>query len=820
MRRLTEYASRHISTLSENITGTIGTQWTSLTGNRVPLPPDTAPLCEICAALDLHAILRNGIPTKERVSLGQLVDILAKGAPKSDHGAPACGLCKLIALMFIDSWRLDKECAHVDISAAEVFLNASPCASFHGETQPPEKKPYRLYFTFNDKPTEIYLVQVEKSSRLLPNLQLLEEDAWRFGRKTDFHGRRIGETLDPALVKEWISTCEKFHGENCSRAWWKSDADKDKPKIPRSTRMVDVVDMKLVHASQDCRYVALSYLWGDVEISYRTVTANYQDRFELPPTISDSILLVRSIGERYLWVDSLCIIQDDYADKGEQIGEMHNIYGSSLLTICGAGADSARAPMPGIRPGTRPNAQVIEVVQGLHLAIPLGDLRGTILGSAWESRGWTYQERVLSMRRLYITPTQAFFNCMTDIWCEDSINERNSFPGKSASYPDKYTSLPGRPSFPSNNVSSKIDYYYYYRFMDAVASYSRRRLTFETDIVNAFMAVLTMFTEGFASIYPDPISEFRPFQFGLPMCVIEPTILWLPQGSSPLTRRTGVKDVHTPSWSWLGWRGGHTAVGERPEPGPISFDDVQGFIAGKPGCAQSLVQEWVLVDEDNVLRKLKMLKEYKFSTTHTRAEEALFVRYKGLPQAEEFPPLLDVLSDLQKANPEQSSKVLVPGTLIFRTSSLRLQVAKVAPEAQTVPYTSKFFALFSITTQSKDGQVIVGKTLLPVDTPSGTEFDFIVLSRASGDYTACLPEHERPDGRRYFGYLLNVMVIHEAAGDGQKYTIDIGGRRYTPVERVSIGVVFERRWVEAAAALSNSAGTTGIAATERLVFLQ
>lgn len=102
---------------------------------------------------------------------------------------------------------------------------------------------------------------------------------------------------------------------------------------------------------EGAHYVALSYVWGDQEIMKREMNRKMPLRLKaavrlddfggeviplpeiLPCTIGDSILVTRSIGYRYLWVDSLCIVQDDAADVESQLGMMGEIYGNANLNI-------------------------------------------------------------------------------------------------------------------------------------------------------------------------------------------------------------------------------------------------------------------------------------------------------------------------------------------------------------------------------------------------------------------------------------------------------------------------------------------------------
>jgi hypothetical protein len=83
---------------------------------------------------------------------------------------------------------------------------------------------------------------------------------------------------------------------------------------------------------------------------------------QLPATIEDAMLLVSKLNEHYLWVDSLCIIQDDAETKYSNIKQMDSIYSHAVATIIALSGFDADAGLPGVRPGTR-DPQKIECPQ-------------------------------------------------------------------------------------------------------------------------------------------------------------------------------------------------------------------------------------------------------------------------------------------------------------------------------------------------------------------------------------------------------------------------------------------------------------------------
>jgi Heterokaryon incompatibility protein (HET) len=112
---------------------------------------------------------------------------------------------------------------------------------------------------------------------------------------------------------------------------------------------------------------------------------------ELPRTIADAIALCEQIGERYLWVDALCIQQDDEKDKARQIRNMGCIYRSAVLTIVNASAGqhtNAKTPLLGFLLGTRNVIQRKENIRGHCIILTCRHPYSiAIPSSKWFSRG-------------------------------------------------------------------------------------------------------------------------------------------------------------------------------------------------------------------------------------------------------------------------------------------------------------------------------------------------------------------------------------------------------------------------------------------------
>ncbi|KAF2965667.1 hypothetical protein GQX73_g7873 [Xylaria multiplex] len=157
------------------------------------------------------------------------------------------------------------------------------------------------------------------------------------------------------------------------------------------------------------RFAALSYCWGSEQpmkclgsdiVSYRTVIPLN----EQPLTIKDAVKVCWEIGIQYLWIDALCIIQDDSNDKSIKIAKMTSIYGSTTVTIAAARLSSAAEGFLGERfPGSRDGAIVpyrcINGELGSIVLVQRNDGRSPEEPIApINERGWTLKERLLSSR--------------------------------------------------------------------------------------------------------------------------------------------------------------------------------------------------------------------------------------------------------------------------------------------------------------------------------------------------------------------------------------------------------------------------------------
>jgi hypothetical protein len=114
------------------------------------------------------------------------------------------------------------------------------------------------------------------------------------------------------------------------------------------------------------------------------------------------MIVVRNLGKRYLWVDKYCIDQQDHNAKDLQIQNMDRIYEGAFATIVASAGHNAEFGLPGAGPTPR-KAQPSTVTRNQKLLSTLPSLSHALKESAWITRGWPYQEAVLSRRCLFFT---------------------------------------------------------------------------------------------------------------------------------------------------------------------------------------------------------------------------------------------------------------------------------------------------------------------------------------------------------------------------------------------------------------------------------
>jgi hypothetical protein len=369
------------------------------------------------------------------------------------------------------------------------------------------------------------------------------------GTHLPFKSRRVLQSIDMALLKRWLSTCEHEHVGTCPHS---SDTPEWESKF-RPAFLIDTENYCIVEAPPNCRYVALSYVWGTGKVLKHVVansdtlcTEDSLRTTEVSKTIGDAMFLVASIGEKYLWVDALCIVQDDPAMQQAQIAKMDKVYAKALFTIVAASGDHSHAGLPGVGETQRVEAQDI-----LHLAdrdfyTLICDYTedGNVLKKAtWTNRAWTMQEQLCSGRALVLTETQVYWKCNRATWLEEIALESAGSTNLEIFHHG------GSSRFPTH-VLNKHEYFRLYQRL--LKYYLQRRLSYQSDRLNAFSGIC-----GRLSAIQDDV-----FVWGLPQSQFSRCLGWeIIRGQhvkhNAVTKHVNsdgtVQEVPFPSWSWAAW---------------------------------------------------------------------------------------------------------------------------------------------------------------------------------------------------------------------------------------------------------------------------
>ncbi|KAF2098868.1 HET-domain-containing protein [Rhizodiscina lignyota] len=217
-----------------------------------------------------------------------------------------------------------------------------------------------------------------------------------------FYPRLVSGHVDFTVVKEWTEYCKLHHGRLCAT----------EKALPSGMRLIDCFRPRpaIVPAVGRRRYAALSYVWGQTMQERReTVPPSTNDLPRvLPQTLMDAIQVCKAMDIPFLWVDRYCIHHLDPREAQEQLDQMDTIYESSDITIIALGPD-AESGLPGI--STIRETQPSVGLHDFHLFSTKPHPHLAIRNSTWSQRGWTFQEAVLSRRRLVFTEHQVYFEC-------------------------------------------------------------------------------------------------------------------------------------------------------------------------------------------------------------------------------------------------------------------------------------------------------------------------------------------------------------------------------------------------------------------------
>lgn len=231
------------------------------------------------------------------------------------------------------------------------------------------------------------------------------------------------------LAKQWISTCQANH-DRCNNSQPEQRVlpsrliSIDAPVPGETTPQARLVPTNSLPKNETTEYCALSHSWGGSS-PLRLLEDNLEglmksiDTSLLSKSIQDALVVAHRLGFKYIWVDSICIIQDSAQDWRTEAAKMGDVYASASLTIAATGSQSGdggcfheRDPIVFNR--CEIGVSSIDELMPVRRYVcqdDLTDLRHGVDIAPLNRRGWVLQERLLSRRILHFGSTMLYWEC-------------------------------------------------------------------------------------------------------------------------------------------------------------------------------------------------------------------------------------------------------------------------------------------------------------------------------------------------------------------------------------------------------------------------
>jgi len=320
-------------------------------------------------------------------------------------------------------------------------------------------------------------------------------------------------------------------------------------------------------------YVALSYCWGPSQATFKTTRASLAERLSgipwtsLPRTFQDTVAFCWELGVRYLWIDALCIVQDDPVDWEREAVNMQSVYSNSFLTVAATRCPDNNTSLfsdrwttlrlPGLGPlsaGTTAvqldyQNQTIHVRPSLHLAhdrfIQMDNAKEHAADAPLLTRAWAYQERLLPPRCLHFHSEELVWECSTGMRCECAALDDPRIRWVEDHPQDDVGCFEPSKAWLKSCLTGVIDGQpplsrRRFTWFDIVSEFSQLELTYEKDRLPAVAGLAARLSRPVLGRYLAGIWEGD----------IAAGLLW--KTASPPSRQQGARRsrLKAPSWSW------------------------------------------------------------------------------------------------------------------------------------------------------------------------------------------------------------------------------------------------------------------------------
>lgn len=605
------------------------------------------------------------------------------------------------------------------------------------------------------------------------HIQLLADDAHLLGISKNFLARIPTESgFDMKQACRWLDLCQMNTEGPCNAP------------APRPSDLfaIDLVSMSICCLPENSQYVALSYCWPSTP--YLTlIRANREELFQhnallnamdkLPGTIQDALKCAQQLRFRYLWIDALCIIQDDDNHKIKQLRQMDRVYSCATLTIVCAYPVPRDAPdpcsgLPGFEKSDPKRKRYPHMIKGLRMVVASEGPYLALDRARWSTRAWTFQEEHLSPKLLYFTPAQVYYECACSSFCEDVLADGGAQPAYVAPGSTLWSM---KKQYNTGNLKINWGQWHLSRkplattpekwrsYTMALSTYTSRDVTYPTDVLNAFEGVRAVLSEAMQT----------DFWQGIPENILPLALCWQLNG---VFRRRETSDDYVPltemlfpSWSWAGW---------------ISKVDLNLFM---PICACKNDAEWFIINDAGAATRLTIRVDDKEEDRDANDIIDSDIIKKKLPN---IVPRSEVTATSAEWRNARTLAVLTTSA-IFTLDETKHSVSAIRHE-RLWPR-SQIFAIKDANGITA-GCILLPKRFFKQRNACEVKYEFIAISRS-------LQQRywEEPKELRYFddsvygspredrSWVVNVMMIERGPDD--------------LAIRVAVGVVHEDAWRDA-----------------------
>ncbi|KAK3293773.1 uncharacterized protein B0H64DRAFT_376637 [Chaetomium fimeti] len=403
---------------------------------------DDAGLCERCRHFDIQAFARSDNRTRGYM----LRDVEFAATHAGDDGVTVgCAFCSLLLSSVKDVER-PKDSTEWELNVFRFPIDNDPSMYVHmtvHNTEPTTRSPTpglranRLRAAIADRFSEVMNVSGYE-------LCLVADSESPAARRNDITGRYLGS--DPGsdahfdTIQAWIRDCESH--PRCKQTVSGRAIDAYQAELPArcielSARGSDIVARVISTEGMRGSYITLTHRWNLETERCKTTAANCDQRQRgldlrhLPRLFTDVFAIAARLGVGYIWIDSLCIIQDGDggADWKKEAPRMAQYYQHSLFTVAGTMEDMDNGLLQPYSEDDSPwgHGMLVRLPyrdrtseQAGHFFVyrrqvpVVNDYWATVRESILFRRGWILQEWLLSKRLLWYTPKGLFFECYTD----------------------------------------------------------------------------------------------------------------------------------------------------------------------------------------------------------------------------------------------------------------------------------------------------------------------------------------------------------------------------------------------------------------------